>query len=219
MKKITLGVLITLSSILFTGCAMEPLTPEEFNKTVADKSIATAFWKYYDKGSNSSNRHTSNALYINQRLSNFSPIQAKVGNAYNFAQEKSENSEIYETYKNYVLSKGNKLGIYTGAFNAKMMKVKLNINNLPKINDDKLYFFDAAPLYAEFDKDNNLISIVISYHENYVAFNHFNNPSAPVEVNLKTELFFGQNIIKFRNAISKKEWNDNLINMVDSTTK
>ena len=112
-----------------------------------------------------------------------------------------------------------KIGIYTGSFNAKMMKIKLNQQTLPTRYDDKIYYFDATPLYAEFDSNDNLISIMLSYTETYVAFNQFGNPMAPAEITLKTELFFGPKLLPFKNAISKKDWNDNLVNMITPELK
>ena len=219
MKKSLLNLaLIGALGIGFIGCG-EPLTPQQFNAEVSDKSISTAFWKYFDKGSDGSNRYSQNALFINERLCNFSPIQSTLGTSYNYAQAKASESGIYETYKNAANNRGNKIGIYTGSFNAKMMQIKLNQPALPKQVQDKIYYFDATPLYAEFDSNDNLVSIMLSYTETYVAFNHFNNPMAPVETTLKTELFFGSKLLAFKNAISKKEWNDNLVNMITPQLK
>lgn len=219
MKKSLLNLaLISALGIGFSGCG-EPLTPQQFNAEVSDKSISTAFWKYFDKGSDGSNRYSQNALFINERLSNFSPIQSTLGTSYNYAQEKASESGIYETYKKAANNRGNKIGIYTGSFNAKVMQIKLNQRTLPKQVQDKIYYFDATPLYAEFDSNDNLVSIMLSYTETYVAFNHFNNPMAPVETTLKTELFFGSKLLAFKNAISKKDWNDNLVNMITPELK
>lgn len=218
MKKVSLLLSsLLLTGTLFTGC-FEPLTPEKFHMEVQDKSISTAFWKYYE-GSNWGNRYTGNALFINDRLCNFSPIESTLGTSYNFAQEKASQNGIYETYKKAASDRGNKIGVYTGSFNEKMMKIKLNQSTLPKQVQDKIYYFDATPLYAEFDSNDNLVSIMLSYTETYVFFNHFNNPQAPVETTLKTELFFGSKLIPFKNAISKKEWENNLINMIEPSVK
>jgi hypothetical protein len=218
MKKISLILSsLLVSGILFTGC-VEPLTPEKFNSRVSDNQISKAYWQYFDntkKEYNYSNRYESNSLYINERLSNFSPMTVNVGNIYNFSVEKSNESNIYETYKKLVLERGNKIGIYKGSFNETMMKIKLRQPKLPYIYDQKIYYFDATPLYAEFDKEDNLISLMISYTESYASFNHVNNPSAPAEVNLKTELYFGNKILPFKNSISKRDWQDNLINMIE----
>ena len=209
---------LLLTSTLFTGCR-EPLTPEKFNSEVSDKSMSTAFWKYFDKGSYWSKRYAQNALFVNEKLSSFSPVTSTLETSYTYAQEKASLSDIYKTYQKAASDRGNKIGIYTGSFNAKMMKIKLNQQTLPTRYDDKIYYFDATPLYAEFDSNDNLISIMLSYTETYVAFNQFGNPMAPAEITLKTELFFGPKLLPFKNAISKKDWNDNLVNMITPELK
>lgn len=211
MKKLSILLSSALiAGVLLTGCG-EPLTPEKFNAGFSDKGLATSFFKFYAKD-NWNNSYSQNALFLTERLCNFSPIESTLGNSYNFAQEKASTSEIYTTYKEAAFKRGNTIKTFTGVFNAKVMGIKLGNPNLPKQYQDKLYYWDSTPLIAEFDSKDNLVSLMISYTETYVMFNHFNNPSAPVETTLKTELYVGTKLLPFKNAISKKDWEQYLLN-------
>lgn len=69
--------------------------------------------------------------------------------------------------------RGNKIGIYTGSFNAKMMKIKLNQQHCQQDMMIKFIILMQHLCMLNWSKWYNLISIMLSYTETYVAFNQF----------------------------------------------
>lgn len=229
LVKVGLGVLT--ASILFTGCAVDEFarkyspenvqqmamkaldgkSAEKFKEDFRDKHLGSKFAEFYDKEGYSFD-YSSNSIQLKKQLVYFSQ-NIYMKDAYNYVQNKAPSNNITKLYKDTVIERGNTYKVYTGKFNKEVIKVALGSSNLPDYNSSKKRYvkWDLIPLVAEYDKDNNLKSIMLTNVEVGAAYDQVRNPNVQSEIEMTALIYVDTALNPIKNNISVKNWEDNLI--------
>lgn len=210
MKKIyLLGFIV---SLFLSGCI--GISPQErkahFIQNAEDKQIAQKFASFYDSDryyihtTNSIVRLSGRFIDYDDRISN--------GQTHYIIKKRLINNTAFNFYKNFIKERGNTYKIYSSNFNTRLQKARGagNLLDFDKITSRYLYW-NTLPVIAEYDKNANLVSIMLNIVEKGVAYNNFNDPNAPITVFLTVDLLFGSELSPIIFAIPQKEWEANLI--------
>lgn len=213
MKKIHLSLILTvLVGLTFVGCL--GLSPQErksmYIQNSSDKYLASKFSKYYDDGRYRV-YNTNNITRIYARAIDYDGGCSNAQAEY-CVKKYLVNDGVFQFYKKIIKERNNIYKIYTSRFNKRLQKARSG-RNLMMFDDttSRYFLWDLLPVIAEYDKDGNLVSIMLNMVEKGVMFNNFRDPQAPATIFLNTYLVHGADLNTLNFSISEDEWKSNLV--------
>jgi hypothetical protein len=229
MKNIIISLSIVVSSFIFSGCAMDRIANEyspenvermlkrkisgdsqnKFVKSFSDKELAKEFALYYDKMGYSMD-YTNNLFNIKKKLVYFSQ-NVYMGQADAYIKNSSGENEFSKKYKKIILKKGHKYKTFKGDFNKRLYEIILS-RKVPSINNRKeLMRWNLIPAIAEYNKNGELVSLMLNSVLIEAAYGKINNPNVQSEISLNISVFTANALNTVKNNVSMQEWDDNLI--------
>jgi hypothetical protein len=229
VKNIIKTTILTSTMLtIFTGCAMDEIarkySPEGVTKMLQDKmsgrsadnllkdfqepTLAKPFVKFYDMPRHSLSYNKTTITLTNQWVHFSENVYMNEVNSY--IADHSADNEFAKLYKEAVKSRGNEYKKFTAPFNKKVAE-KMYGRAVPSFDKSKdlRLIWDKIPMLAEFNKEGELLSVMIFKVEVGAAFNKFNNPHVQSEIILNTIIAVGSSLNSIKNSISKKEWEEN----------
>ena len=227
IKKVTLGIIIFS---IFSGCAMDEFarkySPEaveqrmkdsfsgksknNFLKDFQEPKLAKLFEKFYDMPRHSLKYNKTTFTVTNQWVHFSENIYMNKSDTY--IEDHSNSNEFSELYKKAVKERGNEYKVLTSSFNKKLIE-RLYGQSLPTIDRERMLLikWNKIPMVAEFNEENELISVLLFKVEVGAAFNKLNNPNVQSEIILHGIVAVGSSLNSIKNKTPKKEWVDNEI--------
>ncbi len=208
INKIVLTVAsLGLVATLFTGCSFNQFeTPQEYIAKGQDKHLTTSFApKYWDKS-----RIYQDGITLREEIITFSD-QIKQYQAEDRVGQLFDENEFVKIYKDAILKRGNSYKVYKNRLTEEIIKAAFNVQNLRKASQDRYHRYDWTPSIIEYDKNGNIVSALVQYHDIFVSLNHFSNNYAPVSVETETYVFTGYKAKSLKNKISNRWFEDYLL--------
>lgn len=224
LSSITIGMLLT-------GCAVDEFarkySPDNvkrmvmnslssknkgnFEKDFSDKHLAKTFKPFYDEDGYSFN-YTKNSVKIQKQLVYFSQ-NIYMKNAFSYVQNNASETNLTKAYKKAILDRGNYYKVYTGKFNKEVIKIAFGRQSLGDFRKSNMRYlkWDLVPLVAEYDPNNELVSLMMTNVEVGAAYDQVRNPNVQSEIELTAIIYVNKALNPIKNNLSKKEWEDNLI--------
>ena len=230
MKRKLVAVSAITGLLIFSGCAMDKVandySPENIGNTLAkkanggdtsrivqkveDKDIAKAFAEYDNKDRFRLN-YSRNMIDVTKKLVYFSQ-NVYMGQVDGYLDQTDAEQELYSKYKALIKKRGNNYKVLTSRFNQQLWEAKLGRSSLPKFNSyDRLMKWSVKPAIAEFDKNGELVSVMLNTFLVAAAFNKFNSSYAQSDIDMKITILTGSQLNRLKNNISMNDWSSNTI--------
>ena len=233
MKKNILSLSgILVAGLLFGGCAatqsidefaykyspenvgktlrdsMSGKNQDGFTKTFEDKELAKAFVAYYDKPK-CSLEYDNNNFLIKQIVVGFDD-NLYLGKSPTYIRSNIASNEIFTKYKEVIKAKGNTVKMYAGTFNKKLLEVMTG-RTIATYDPEYKRIMDltSVPVIAEFNSQNELVSILLVKVDVLAAFNQINNPNVQSEITLNAYFFVGAELNPIKYQVSENQWKEN----------
>ena len=229
-KKILSIALIGALGVGFSGCAVDKFatkydpdnvkrmlmkslsgdSKEKFERTFESRYWSKEFSKYYDDD-NYTFDYTRNNIKITKHLVYFSE-NVYLGQAPEYVQNHSSNNEFIELYKNKIIERGNNYKVLRGAFNAHLLRLIYGYNVKP-FNRESMQYVKTKliPVVAEFDNNDNLVSLMLNIVKIAAEFDQVRNPNVQSEIILENYFYVGSKLNAVKNNISQVEWKNQLL--------
>lgn len=130
-------------------------------------------------------------------------------NVVEFSQLNSTKTKVYQNFKTRAIQRGNKIQELSAYVNSDILKAYYRAQVLPRLVEDSLLSYDTVPALLEVDRENNIVSIFVSYTQTFVMFNHFNIPSAPTENYIQPLVLENESLLLIKNYFPRKYWEEN----------
>lgn len=213
MKKMAQkAVLAAFIGMFFSGCI--GMSPQEskalYEQSSTDKYIASKFSKFYEDGKYYV-RSGDNEIHFKVRVVDFGDGVNNSG-ATSYIRKYVIGHDLFNMYKNIIAERGNIYKVYSGDMNRHFQSIYRNGNLIEYYDlESRIYLWDLLPAIAEFNKNGELVSIMINRVEKGVGLNHFNVGSAPATLSLVVDLLYGVELNPIKYSVSKKDWESNII--------
>jgi len=190
--------------------SMSGQTQSSFISGFSDPVLAKEFAEFYDKEGYSLD-YSTNTFNIKKQLVYFSE-NVYLGQADAYIANNSGENEFSKKYKETIVKKGNSYKILTGDFNKELMEIMIG-GKIPEFSKAKMQYVktNLIPAIAEFDKNNDLVSIMLNTVFVGAAFDKVRNPNVQSEIMINVAFFTGSTLNKIKNNVAVRKWEEHLI--------
>ncbi len=205
MKKTLIA--IATASLLFTGCANNGLNGLQVPKFMEMKDVSQVLTDkvLIDELAPFKNQLVESAkdrVVFKENIVSFKDNKGSK-NFSGLATNRFYESKIVNAYLDAVKKKGNTYKKYSGDFSGTVV-ARIDLNWYVSVMSKNYISHEQFPVFLEFDKNNNVVSALITHTEYYEGYNENS-----VSLDAFYKIYTNEKVSFLRDTFTKKEFEEN----------